>query len=278
MSRWAGFSSRRASARRHSGSKPEYPCYRTMTYSKGAPGEVMLDGTVSDPVACPSMLLYRLDEPPFGARSARRAARALATSCTAVRLSRGVVNESFGWALHLDDQRHGAREWRSGAALDGHVDPTRCPKPTVATGRPNRSRPVIRFCLVSTRPAATIPCSRVVGRLLHRGDGTRRPRRRTRAARRRRRAGAGLGVVDRSGARGIRALRHRPARQPRGDATGRPRTGPVAAGRRCLRPLLRDHLIRVARRVSCALPTREARSRTACGRTHTGSSSFISPA
>jgi hypothetical protein len=27
---------------------------RTMTYSKGAPGEVMLDGTVSDPVACPS--------------------------------------------------------------------------------------------------------------------------------------------------------------------------------------------------------------------------------
>src|SRR4030095_9904431 len=51
-------------------------CYRTMTYSKGAPGEVMLDGTVSDPVACPSMLLYRLDEPPFGARSARRAARA----------------------------------------------------------------------------------------------------------------------------------------------------------------------------------------------------------
>lgn len=36
-----------------------------MTYSKGAPGEVMLDGTVSDPVACPSMLLYRLDEPPL---------------------------------------------------------------------------------------------------------------------------------------------------------------------------------------------------------------------
>jgi hypothetical protein len=90
-----------ASARRHSGSKPEYPCYRTMTYSKGAPGEVMLDGTVSDPVACPSMLLYRLDEPPFGARSARRAARARATSRTAVRLSRVVVNESFGCALHL---------------------------------------------------------------------------------------------------------------------------------------------------------------------------------
>jgi hypothetical protein len=94
-----------ASARRHSGSKPEYPCYRTMTYSKGAPGEVMLDGTVSDPVACPSMLLYRLDEPPFGARSARRAARALATSRTALRLSRVVVNESFGCALYLDDQR-----------------------------------------------------------------------------------------------------------------------------------------------------------------------------
>jgi hypothetical protein len=26
-----------------------------VTYSKGAPGEVMLDGTVSDPVACPSL-------------------------------------------------------------------------------------------------------------------------------------------------------------------------------------------------------------------------------
>jgi hypothetical protein len=113
-----------ASARRHSGSKPEYPCYRTMTYSKGAPGEVMLDGTVSDPVACPSMLLYRLDEPPFGARSARRAARALATSRTVVRLSRVVVNESFGCALHLDDQRRrsarvairgGARRSRPGA-------------------------------------------------------------------------------------------------------------------------------------------------------------------
>ena len=74
-----------------------------MTYSKGAPGEVMLDGTVSDPVAYPSMLLYRLDEPPFGARSARRAVRALAASRTAVRLSRVFVNESFGCGLHLDD-------------------------------------------------------------------------------------------------------------------------------------------------------------------------------
>jgi hypothetical protein len=45
-----------------------------MTYSKGAPGEVMLDGTVSDPVACPSMLLYRFDEPPFRSSIARHAA------------------------------------------------------------------------------------------------------------------------------------------------------------------------------------------------------------
>src|SRR5262245_10453898 len=43
-----------ASARRYSGSRPEHRRYRTMTYSKGAPGEVRLEGTVSDPAACPS--------------------------------------------------------------------------------------------------------------------------------------------------------------------------------------------------------------------------------
>src|SRR5437660_8530888 len=68
---------------------------RTMTYSKGAPGEVRPDGTVYDPVACPSILLYPFDEPPFGARFARRAARAVTTSRTAVRLLREVVNESL---------------------------------------------------------------------------------------------------------------------------------------------------------------------------------------
>jgi len=94
MSQWAGFSSRRHRLVATPDRSRSILVW-TMTYSKGAPGEVMLDGTVSDPVACPCVLLYRLDEPPFGARSARRATRALAPSRIAVRLSRVVVNGSF---------------------------------------------------------------------------------------------------------------------------------------------------------------------------------------
>jgi len=62
-----------------------------MIYSKGAAGEVTLDGTVSDPVACPSLARRSVRRTSFRS-SARRAARAVAASQTPVRLLRAVVN------------------------------------------------------------------------------------------------------------------------------------------------------------------------------------------
>jgi len=93
------------SARRSSGWKPEYLWYRTMTYSKGAPGEVMLDGTVSDPVACPSDSPLSVRRIPF--RSSIREARGAGPSRPHVQRCACCVGVSMAprpcvWAL-----RHG---------------------------------------------------------------------------------------------------------------------------------------------------------------------------
>ena len=92
-----------------------------MTYSKGAPGEVMLDGTVSDPVACPSMLLSRFSEmnplSEFDQRGAQSPSRPHVNGAPLAHDCQRVL--WVGAAPRRAGPSYATLEWRSGTARNG---------------------------------------------------------------------------------------------------------------------------------------------------------------
>jgi hypothetical protein len=118
---WAGFSSRRHRLVA-TPDRSRSIFYRTVTYSKGAPGEVRLDGTVSDPVACPSSSSISSRNPLFGDRSRARGISRRDLN-TAVRLSHADVNDSFEWGIPPRSSRQIAH--RIASAFGGEPTPPR---------------------------------------------------------------------------------------------------------------------------------------------------------